>query len=91
MPGSLHKQNTKTFAAIIPIKRGKESIKANYKYTIMFTESKYLKRQLVELYFFFTIPLKAISTSYFVYSSEKAMKNTESYTYIVEVFQKYHI
>lgn len=49
----------------------------------MLTKSKYLKRQLVELYFFFTIPLKAISISYFVYSLEKAMKNTESYTYIL--------
>lgn len=57
----------------------------------MLTESKYFKRQLVELYFFFTIPLKAISTSYFVYSLKKAMKNTESYIYIVEVFQKYDI
>lgn len=53
----------------------------------MLTESKYLKRQLVELSFFFTIPLKAISTSYFVHSLEKAMKNIESYIYIVEVFQ----
>lgn len=57
----------------------------------MLTESKYLKRQLVGLYFFFTIPLKAKSTSYFVYSLKKAMKNTESYIYIVEVFQKYDI
>lgn len=29
MPGSLHKQNTKTFAAIMPFKR-KKSIKTNY-------------------------------------------------------------
>lgn len=57
----------------------------------MLTESKYLKRQLVELYFFFTIPLKAISISYLVHSLEKTMKNTESYIYIVEIFQKYDI
>lgn len=57
----------------------------------MLTESTYLKRQPVELYFFFTIPLKTISTSYFVYTLKKAMKNTESYIYIVEVFQKYDI
>lgn len=57
----------------------------------MITESKYFKRQLVELDFFFTIPLKAISTSYFAHSLEKATKNTESYIYIVEVLQKYDI
>lgn len=57
----------------------------------MLSESKYFKRQLVELYFFFTIPLKAISTSYFVYSLKKAMKISGSYIYIVEVFQKYDI
>lgn len=41
--------------------------------------------------FFFTIPLTAIPTSYFVYSLEKAMKNTESYISVVEVFKKYDI
>lgn len=57
----------------------------------MFTVNKHSKVSLQESCFFFTISLKAVSTSYSTKSLEKAKKNTERYIYIVEAFQKYDI
>lgn len=57
----------------------------------MLTVNKHSKVSLQESCFFFTISLKAVSTSYSTKSLEKAKKNTERYIYIVEAFQKYDI